>query len=100
MFYRDTIIAGRTKLVSLRAVTRTYEKGQKRKPKSNPTPEAVAKLNFRNSVKALTAKLNHNFQPGDYLLTLTTRTLRPKPKPGRIWRDFCEIYIITAKKET
>lgn len=71
MFYRDVIIAGRTKLVSLRAVTRTYEKGQKRKPKSNPTPEAVAKLNFRNSVKTLTAKLNHNFQPGDYLLTLT-----------------------------
>lgn len=71
MYFRDTIIAGRTKLISLKAISRVYTKGEKRQPKSNPTPEAVAKLNFRNTVKALTAKLNHNFQPGDYFLTLT-----------------------------
>lgn len=71
MFYRDTIVAGKTILRSLKAVTRIDTKGQKRKPKANPTPEAVKKVNFRNAVKILTAKLNHNFKPGDYHLTLT-----------------------------
>lgn len=71
MFYRDTIIAGKTIIRSLKAVTRTETKGQKRKPKMNPTSEAVRKVNFRNAVKILTAKLNHNFKPGDYHLTLT-----------------------------
>lgn len=71
MFYRDTIVAGKTILRSLKAVTRIDTKGQKRKPKANPTSEAVKKVNFRNAVKILTAKLNHNFKPGDYHLTLT-----------------------------
>lgn len=74
MFYRDTIVAGKTIMRSLKAVTRIETKGQKRRAKANPTSEAVRKVNFRNAVKILTAKLNHNFKHGDYHLTLTYKT--------------------------
>jgi len=74
VFYRDTIIAGRTVIRSLKAVARINTKEQKRKPKTNPTSEAVRKVNFRNAVKVLTAKLNHNFRRGDYHLVLTYET--------------------------
>lgn len=82
MFYRDTIVAGKTILRSLKAVTRIDTKGQKRKPKTNPSSEAVRKVNFRNAVKILTAKLNHNFKPGDYHLTLTYSSVM-KPEEAR-----------------
>lgn len=71
MFYRDTIVAGKTIIRSLKAISRVNSGEQKRKPKTNPTSEAVRKINFRNAVKILTAKLNHNFKQGDYHLTLT-----------------------------
>lgn len=71
MFYRDTIVAGKTIMRSLKAVSRKNTDKQKRQPKMNPTPEAVRKVNFRNAVKVLTAKLNHNFKPNDYHLVLT-----------------------------
>ena len=61
-------------------------KGGKRKPRMNPTPEAVARTNFRNAVKMLTAKLNHHFVPGDYHLTLTYEKVKAssgcKEMPG------------------
>lgn len=71
MFYRDTIVAGKTIIRSLKATSRVNSGEQKRKPKANPTSEAVRKINFRNAVKILTAKLNHNFKHGDYHLVLT-----------------------------
>lgn len=71
MFYRDTIVAGRTVIRSLRANSRVNTENKKRRPKQNPTSEAVQKVNFRNAVKILTAKLNHNFKPGDKHLVLT-----------------------------
>lgn len=80
MFFRDTIVAGKTIIRTLKATSRINNTGiQKRKPKSNPTSEAVRKINFRNAVKILTAKLNHNFKPGDYHLVLTyARPLAPE----------------------
>lgn len=70
--FRETIIAGRTIMQAYRASTRVKtKKGEKRKAKSNPTPEAVKKINLRNAVRNLTAILNHNFELGDYHLTLT-----------------------------
>lgn len=56
---------------SLKAASRIKTDKQKRQPKQHPTSEAVMKVNFRNAVKILTAKLNHNFAPGDYHITLT-----------------------------
>lgn len=76
MYYRDTIIAGKTIMRSLKAIARIDSvKGQKRKPKTNPTSEAVMKVNFRNAVKILTAKLNHNFKHGDYHIVLTYKDI-------------------------
>lgn len=99
MYYRDTIIAGRTKLIALRAVTRTYIKGEKRKPKMNPTPEAVARTNFRNAVKMLTAKLNHNFVPGDYHLTLTYEKVKAPADAKKCLDNFIRKVRSACKKE-
>jgi len=69
---RETIVAGRTIIQAYRASTRVKtKKGEKRKKKTNPTPEAVKKINLRNAVRNLTAILNNNFEFGDYHLTLT-----------------------------
>lgn len=71
-------MAGRTIIQSLRASTRIKtKKGEKRAAKSNPTPEAVRKVNLRNAVKNLTAILNHNFDESDYHLTLTYSGAEP-----------------------
>lgn len=78
MFYRDTIVAGKTIIRSLKAVSRISTDKKKRQPKMNPTSEAVKKINFRNAVKVLTAKLNHNFKAGDYHLVLTYAELPGK----------------------
>lgn len=71
MFYRDTIVAGRTIIRSYKANSRVKTEKEKRKPKQHPTSEAVKKVNLRNAVKILTAKLNHNFKHRDYHLVLT-----------------------------
>lgn len=70
MFYRETIVAGKTIMRSLKAIT-NIGRGKQRKPKTNPTSSAVQKINFKNAVRMLTAKLNHNFKPGDYHIVLT-----------------------------
>lgn len=70
--YRDTIAAGRTLMRRYTASTRlNTEKGRKRNPKMNPTPEAVQKINLKNAVWKLCVLLNTYFQGGDYHLTLT-----------------------------
>ena len=68
---RFTTVAGNSILVSYSASTHAGAKGMKRRPKENVTPEAVAKVNRKNRERELTAKLNHNFVPGDLWLTVT-----------------------------
>lgn len=68
---RFITIAGRTILVRETASTHAGGRGKKRRPKENVTPEAVAKVNKLNRERELTAKLNHNFAPGDLWITLT-----------------------------
>ena len=68
---RYITIAGRTILIRESASTCAGGKGKKRRPKENVTPEAVAKVNRVNRERELTAKLNHNFVPGDLWITLT-----------------------------
>lgn len=68
---RYITVAGRTILIRESVSTCAGGKGRKRRPKENVTPEAVAKVNKMNRERELTAKLNHNFVPGDLWLTLT-----------------------------
>lgn len=69
---RETIVAGRTIMQTYKASTRIKSrKGETRKARTNPTPDAVKKVNLRNAVRNLTAILNNNFELGDYHLTLT-----------------------------
>ena len=68
---RYITVAGRTILIRESASTHAGGRGKKRRPKENVTPEAVAKVNRVNRERELTAKLNHNFVPGDLWLTLT-----------------------------
>ena len=75
MYFRDTIVAGKTIMRFLKATARVKTEKQERAPRKYPTSEAVQKNNFRYAVRMLTAKLNHNFKPGDYHVTLTYKDL-------------------------
>lgn len=77
MYKRFTTVAGRTLLIRKTETSRVKTEPQKRKPKSSPTPEAVAKINKINQERDLTAKLNHNFEPGDTWLVLSYPTFLP-----------------------
>lgn len=70
MYKRFTTIAGKTIITRYTDSSRSKtEKG--RKPKTNPTTAAVAKVNAINQERNLTMELNHNFRPGDLWLTLS-----------------------------
>ena len=69
-YKRFTTIAGKTIITRMTDSSFvTCEKG--RRPKMNPTSAAVAKINKINQERELTAKLNANFKPGDWWLTLS-----------------------------
>lgn len=69
-YKRFTTVAGKTIITRLTDSSRIKsEKG--RKPKMNPTSEAVAKINRINQERELTAKLNASFRPGDWWITLS-----------------------------
>ena len=66
MIKRETVVAGN--IISRRYYGAPERvPGEKRKKKQNPTAEAVAATNRRNSERELMIKLNHNFKPGDML---------------------------------
>lgn len=70
MYKRITVVAGKTIITRLTDSSRIKtEKG--RRPKTNPTPAAVAKINAINQERELTAKLNASFRPNDRWLTLS-----------------------------
>lgn len=66
---RETCIAGAVIDITVKG-SRTPDK-KMRAPKKNPTPDSVRRNNDRIAVKDLTRKLNANFVPGDYHVTLT-----------------------------
>lgn len=99
MFYRDTIVAGKTIMRSLKAVARIDSETKKRKAKTNPTSEAVRKINFNNAVKILAAKLNHNFKPGDYHLTLTYKEAASTDEAQKALNKFIRNIRNYCKKE-
>ena len=97
---KETIYAGKTKKCSIRATTRwKSRKGEKRKPKINPTPEAVAKNNFRYAIKELTAKLNNNFKYGDFHLVLTYKNEPNQEDAKRHLNNFLRNIREFCKKE-
>lgn len=71
MYKKFTTIAGKTIIIRKTDCVRIKTETQKRKPKENPTPEAVAKINKINQERELTAKINGNFKAGDSWLTLS-----------------------------
>lgn len=82
--YRETIVAGKTIIRGLKPSTMIHnKKGLKRKPKMNPTSEAVKKINLRNAERKLTALLNNNFKDRDYHLTLTYKGEAPSPEKAK-----------------
>lgn len=68
---REMCVAGRTIMAAMRIVPDFKQTGKKRAPKSSPSKDAVRKVNEKNAVRLLTAKLNHNFRGGDLHVTLT-----------------------------
>ena len=69
MYKRFTTVAGRTIITRYTDSSRIKtEKG--RKPKRNPTPAAVAKVNAINQERNLTIEINHNFGAGDLWVVL------------------------------
>ena len=69
-YKRFTVIAGKTIMNRMTDSSRISTE-RKRAPKVNPTSEAVAKINRLNQERELTARLNANFRPGDWWITLS-----------------------------
>lgn len=63
-------IAGRTIITRFTDSSR-IKTNRNRKPKTNPTPAAVAKINAINQERDLTAKINHCYRNGDWWLTFS-----------------------------
>lgn len=59
------------------------EKGKKRAPKINPTPEDVRKVNDRNAEKELGRTIDNNFIPGDWHLVLTYSGKEPTQEEAK-----------------
>lgn len=81
MVQHEIINCGQTRIHTKKVVGRG-RKG-KRNPRTNPTTEAVAKNNQRYAIKELTAKLNYNFKPKDYHITLTYKGEPPTPEQAQ-----------------
>ena len=70
MYKRFTTVAGRT-IINRYTDSSRIRTEKRRRPKTNKTPEAVAKINKINQERELTAKLNASFEPGDWWITLS-----------------------------
>ena len=70
MYKRFTTVAGRT-IINRYTDSSRIRTEKRRRPKTNKTPEAVAKINKINQERELTAKLNASFGPGDWWITLS-----------------------------
>lgn len=103
MLKRKTTVAGKTILVRYTDSSRIHtEKG--RRPKMNPTPSAVRKVNRINQERKLTAILNQNFKPGDRWIVLSypdgttpAEAMKEIEKFKRRLRDYCRKNEIELK---
>lgn len=83
LYIKETIVAGRTILTRIKATTRIKTENQKRQKKTNPTSEAVRKVNLQNAVWKLTSILNGNFSGKDYHITLTYSGTEPTKEQAK-----------------
>ena len=70
MFKRFTTIAGKTIITRCTESARIRTEKTGRKPKSNPTSAAVAKVNKINQERILTGYINNNFGEDDLWVSL------------------------------
>ena len=87
-YIRQTIIAGATAIRTIYSSTGERKPGLQRRARANMSPEKVQAVNLRNAIKKLTAILNHNFEDGDYHVTLTYRTEPTKEQAKNKLRKF------------
>ena len=82
MIKRETVVAGN---IIIRRYYGAPERvlGEKRKKKQNPTAEAVAATNRRNSERELMIKLSYNFKAGDIHAVLTYAGEAPANKDAK-----------------
>ena len=71
MYVKRTWRCGKCIEIEKYQTFRYKSKRTARAPQSNPTPEAMAKVNERNSYKNLRRQLNTNFGKGDLHCVLT-----------------------------
>lgn len=83
---RETIVAGATIMRTIKV--NAAASGHARKPKSNPTSEAVRKHNDILAERKLTALINANFFPGDLHITLTYRDTLTAEEEKKELRNF------------
>ena len=81
-FYQYTCMAGLTVFRSIKSVA-SSSREKRRGEKNKPTREAAMKANQKAAEKKLAMKLNHNFKPGDYHITLTYDGEAPTPEEAR-----------------
>nr|WP_315021807.1 hypothetical protein [uncultured Aminipila sp.] len=96
-----TTVCGNTVFVKIKMI-RDAIQGQKRKKKSNPTPEKVAEVNQRHAEKELSMILNLNYKPGDLHLVLTYKDLPTNEEAHKALDKFirkCRAYMKKLGKE-
>ncbi|MBK5254331.1 MAG: hypothetical protein JJE03_07755 [Peptostreptococcaceae bacterium] len=79
---RETCIAGAVVERSIKVSNRYLSKGERRKPRTNITRDAVQKNNDRIAAKCLARVLNANFYPGDWHQVLTY-SIEPTPEEAK-----------------
>ena len=58
----------------VKCIPRKYRKGEGRTPGKKKTREEMQEANMRQAARKLARKINANFKPGDWNITLTYRT--------------------------
>ena len=96
MFKRFTTIAGKTIITRCTESARIRTEKTGRKPKSKPTPEAMAKVNKINQERILTGYINNNFGEDDLWISLeyeswipVEESVKRVEKFKRKLRDYC-----------
>lgn len=105
-YIKETCKAGKTKEYCFYYSRRFHGKKEgKREKKENPTSEAQKRVNIRQAERKLTRKMNANFTPDDYYITLSyEKDERPQGKEelqkhvAAILRDLRRVYKQCGKE--
>lgn len=84
---RETVRAGENLYIKISSKPLPGPKG-KREGRVNPTPEAMLRVNERNSLREFAIRLDANFTKGDMHAILTFRTAPSPEEAKRLFRNF------------